>query len=100
MDYKEVLEQLRDIILHGDEHPAEYCTNRCGGCDACDKAIEAIETLLAERDAAVADIPIRCYKCKYYDIPDKEPPCGECIELGGSENNWQWRGPQKGNDET
>lgn len=51
--YEELLEQLRNIVNHGDEQPAEYCTNRCGGCDACDKSIDAIETLLAERDAAV-----------------------------------------------
>lgn len=96
--YKELLEQLRNIVNHGDEQPAEYCTNRCGGCDACDKSIDAIETLLAERDAAIADIfqssDSLCNVCKYFP-DDFSPICFSCTQIGGLNNNWQWRGPQK-----
>lgn len=87
--YEELLEQLRNIVNHGDEQPAEYCTNRCGGCDACDKSIDAIETLLAERDAAVEDLNAFPHysTCKH----GKEcfpKNCSGC-------DKWQWRGPQK-----
>lgn len=50
MDYKELLNQLKDIMNHGDDRPSGYCTNSCGGCDACAKSIEAIETLLKKLD--------------------------------------------------
>lgn len=93
--YKELLEQLRNIVNHGDEQPAEYCTNRCGGCDACDKSIDAIETLLAERDAAIADIERDCKTCIHYKSNTRgHIPC-DVMDSCIFSNHWQWRGPQK-----
>lgn len=98
MDYKELIGWLRRTVEYGDEEPREYCTNRCGRCEHCDQAATAIETLLAERDAAVKYIPRSCQTCKWWDIengcvaPDN---MGECLDL---RELWQWRGPQKGSE--
>lgn len=107
--YEELLEQLRNIVNHGDAQPAEYCTNRCGGCDACDKSIDAIETLLAERDAAVEELRGMCWCCANGEKLKKAPmwsmatTCKYMRELGALARSggkckcqhWQWRGPQK-----
>lgn len=53
MDYRYLIDQLRRVVEHGDEDPREYCTNMCGGCEMCDQAADAIETLQTERDAAI-----------------------------------------------
>ncbi len=104
MDYKELIEQLEDIVNYGDERPAEYCTNRCGGCDACDKsidAIDAIETLLAELDAAVELLrrgKKRCLACIYNGRSIHDFPCNSCKETRGMSDYWEWRGPQKGEE--
>lgn len=81
MDHKELINRLR--------------YNRVCPDDIADAAT-VIETLLAERDAAVGDLtricednPDVCEYCKHM----KHMPCtdshGRCI-------GWQWRGPQKG----
>lgn len=96
--YEELLEQLRNIVNHGDEQPAEYCTNRCGGCDACDKSIDAIETLLTERDAAIEFLESsknRCASCAYNYHSIHDYPCKHCKETGGMSDYWEWLGPQK-----
>lgn len=99
MDCKELIEWLRLTVEHGDENPNEYCTNRCGGCEVCDQAVEAIETLLAERDAAVEALSDRPHystckygeKCDYVSVITGFPDCYSC-------NEWEWRGPKKGDD--
>lgn len=83
MDYKELIEQLR-----AHERNCGYG----GHCILC-KCLSAIETLLAERDAAVEDLTKICEEnpdvCEYC----KHMPCAEKYErcIG-----WEWRGPQKG----
>ena len=98
MVYKELIEWLRRVVEHGDETPQEYCTNRCGGCEVCDQAADAIEALLGERDAAVEELRGYCRACVYARTNKADYPCSECKHLicGTQEiDGWQWRGPQK-----
>lgn len=91
MDYKELIKKLREK----------------GGCNCeCLQAATVIETLLEERDAAVADIDRCCATCKHFLIlrdgctPDYDCGNPECKNISGVNTGWQWRGLQKegGND--
>lgn len=87
MDYKELIEQLRNAFPK-DGYELER--------SVCESAADAIETLLAERDAAVKYIPKVCSTCEYWDAGGCNAPIagGECaFDLRQA---WQWRGPQKG----
>lgn len=89
MDYKELIEQLkRATSFHG------KWLRECM-LDAAD----AIQTLLAERDAAVEDLKFssgkRCRSCIYNDISIHGFPCNSCCETGGMSEYWEWCGPQK-----
>lgn len=85
MDYKELIEKLR----------------KKDGCHCeCLQAATAIETLLAERDAAVADM--RRMGCKKCDVCKRagskgsdESPCRHCCHGSGFDDYFEWRGPQK-----
>lgn len=87
MDYKETIEAMRStdvkVVL-------------CHSLDAAD----AIETLLAERDAAVENLKFsggkRCRFCIYNDRSIHDFPCNSCCETGGMSEYWEWCGPQKG----
>lgn len=101
MDYKYIIDWLRRVVEHGDEDPQEYCTNRCGGCEVCDQAADAIETLLAERDAAVECLShggSRCGCCAYNYHSIHDSPCKHCKETGGMSDYWEWSGLQKKED--
>lgn len=89
MDYKELIEELKGFTYWlGQSGPESHDIHP----SVCDKAVAAIETILAERDAAVDDLtkicednPDVCQYCKH--MPCVEP-YGRCI-------GWEWRGPQK-----
>lgn len=91
MDYKELLERLKyygTTYAIGDNLGREID----GTDEVMADAATAIETILAERDAAVDDLtkicednPDVCQYCKH--MPCVEP-YGRCI-------GWEWRGPQK-----
>lgn len=123
MDYKKLVEQLRSAsLLHG-----SWIRDRMT------EAADAIETLLAERDAAqkeAQDLQIQwdmyggdegvtvafqkaaerdaavecmrgeCGKCVNLEVSMDSMPCRDCYN--GMADHWQWRGPQKGenNDQT
>lgn len=82
MDYKELIRRL----------------DNCGEFDGdlLDAAAEAIETLLAERDAAVDDLRHGPHHstckygkhCDYISAVTGFPDCCAC-------DGWEWRGPQK-----
>lgn len=82
MDYKELIEDLR------------YAADVTGVCEIeLRDAATAIETLLAEREAAVRDLtevcednPDVCHLCKHLPCVDKNGK-GYCL-------GWQWRGPR------
>lgn len=83
MDYKELIDHLK-----GSKLPSSK------------EAARAIEFLLTERDAAIADIERRCETCKHFLIsfngctPDYDCDNPECRDSG--ENiGWEWRGPKK-----
>lgn len=103
MDYKELIEQLKNIrFLYADDGL------KCASI--CKDSATAIETLLAERDAAVADLRGMCWCCahgKKYEngLPwSKATTCEHMRELGAVArsggkckcSHWEWRGPQKG----
>lgn len=81
MDYKELIKKLRE-------------KDGCRG--ECLQAATAIETLLAERDAAVKELHGRCSKCKHFSSGLLEFPCTDCRFERGTSDHWEWRGPQKG----
>lgn len=87
MDYKELIEQLRN-------------DSNCGILNYIEDAATAIETLLAERDAAIKDMKRvaersmqkHCYLCKHAaecapNVRDKR----RCYYGDG----FEWRGPKK-----
>lgn len=96
MDYKELIAQLRD-------------ESNCDVLDYVDDAADAIETLLAERDAAVDDLRGNCWCCANGKPWEKAGPlskmtCCEHLKEWGAVaisgkackcQHWQWRGPQK-----
>ena len=85
MDYKELINRLR-------------YSRACS--DDIAEAATAIETLLAERDAAVEDLWGYCRVCTHANIGKDGFPCVKCkhIEFYGTQeiDGWEWRGPQKG----
>lgn len=87
MDYKELIKELRFLSKFV---PEQICDDN--GKDALEKAADAIETLLKERDAAIKDIPRECSYCKYWENDTIEQPCYDCWHSCGPEKNWKWRG--------
>lgn len=84
MDYKWIIKYLN------------FHKRGCGygeNCILC-KCLSALESLLAERDAAVEDLHGQCNKCKYSGVLYRDFPCCRCV-TGGTSDYWQWRGPQK-----
>lgn len=83
MDYKELIERLNSYSA---EHQCH------GGITA--EATDAIETLLAERDAAVEELEQRPHHstckygetCDYISVITGFPDCHGC-------DGWEWRGP-------
>lgn len=91
MDYKELIERIEDscdfaVAIEEDDL---FTTLK----DAAD----AIETLLAERDAAVEDLKGRCDICKHRCVClfDEHRRVGCANSKRG---HWQWRGPKKEGD--
>lgn len=68
--------------------------------DTLREAASTIESLLAERDAAVEKMVGDCDECVNADTPAQEYPCYFCrfsvYGKNGDNYYWKWRGPQKG----
>ena len=86
MDCKELIEQLK----HCKSYKPKYELQR-----TMLEAATAIETLLAERDAAVEDLKGMCGVCKHRGVClfDEQHRIGCAVSNRG---HWEWRGPQKG----
>lgn len=85
MDYEKLIKLLRD-------------ENNCDVLDYVEDAADAIEVLLAERDAALER---SCADCKHFVIshngctPDCDCNNSECKCVDGVNLGWQWRGPKE-----
>lgn len=103
--YKELVEMLREMsrfFIRNEADllsvPDEMITSM--NAEACKDAADAIEQLVKERDAAVADCKIiledgvQCNICKHYFSEDVDA-CLECE----NKSNFEWRGVQEDNDE-
>lgn len=102
MDYKELIGRLRRVSC-------VYADGKVFNAATGIEAATAIETLLAERDAAVEDLRGMCWCCANGKPLEKAGPlnrmtgCKHLAEAGvlacGGRNqkcqHWQWRGPQK-----
>lgn len=86
MDYKDLVQRLN-------AYSAEYQYH--GGITA--EAADAIETLIAERDAAIDALNYGgCSTCKYQNLGYDSKPCMFCYQSRGTSGNWEWKGPQEG----
>lgn len=90
MDYKELIEQLRK------HHQSWAAYSDLELAHDLEDAITAIETLLAEREAAVEEMRGDCDECVDADTPAHEYPCVSCRFCMYGKNSgteyWQWRG--------
>lgn len=87
MEYKDLVEELRMVAsLDG----------FCYDCTQCVNAANAIEALLAERDAAINELKNRvgCSSCAYFGDSPFEEPCCSCRK----ESNWIWEWDKKKED--
>lgn len=86
MDYKELIENLKKVTAGLQEDDAPKCAA------VCEEAANTIETLLAEREAAMEDLRGRCDICKHRRVClfDKQHRIGCANSKRG---HWQWRGP-------
>lgn len=100
MDYKELIERMRRVD----------CVYANGGvlqAAIAKEAATAIETLLAERDAAIEMLRGECRACKHNVGWHNVGKCCTCThETAGPlipkeqcDDNWKWRGPQKGDEQ-
>lgn len=87
MNYKELITKFRQ---EADCIRRNQLASWAAGFDL---AADAIETLLAERDAAVEIISRgekRCRACIYDDHGIHDFPCCKCRETGGITDYWEW----------
>lgn len=103
MDYNELIEELKTHAF--DRDPEIFCTPfECGAFGLCSRAATAIETLLAERDAAVNLLHGACYACINKENHYSKEPCSLCIwggmrhtvPIAKLQDSWKWWGSQKG----
>lgn len=95
MNYKELIERLRKQ----NQSFAAYNIQELPS--VLEDASTAIETLLAERDAAVEMLRGQCYACKHNAGWHNIGKCGTCMHetarLPKKEerqaDNWEWSGP-------
>lgn len=95
-DYKELIGQLNGACI------VKVVMKDMTKADLFARAADAIEQLIKERDAAVADLKEGgfCMTCKHLVSTQEEKLCMHCsILTGGGEDNWEWRGVQEDNDE-
>lgn len=89
-EYKELIEQLNGACI------VKVVMKDMTKADLFARAADAIEQLVKERDAAVADISRNCNLCKHW----KNWMCkfdNICIHIGHEYTGWEWRGVQEDN---
>lgn len=93
MDYRKLIEELKKYTYWlGRDEPCSHDIHPV----ICDEAAAAIEALLAELDAAVADLKSArsCKSCAFG--MGNHPECDDCL-MTFDRKNWTWRGSKKGN---
>lgn len=90
MDYKELIEKLRK------HHQSMDAYNDLELAHTLEEAVAAIETMLAEREAAVEKMRGNCDECVNANTPAQEYPCYFCHfsmygKNGDTKNYWKWR---------
>lgn len=97
-DYKELIENLGRIIFR--EKTATYGVGEINIRSMATECKQAIEQLVKERDAAVADLKENrvCTVCVFGN-DDALFPCDDCCSYTDSYNCFEWRGVQEDNDE-
>lgn len=89
MDYKELVKNLREEAVH---QRVVFGTH--GVSCQLEGAADAIETLLAERDALLTVSHGKCELCANFEKCQSDAKARvDC--LANYCRNWQWRGPQK-----
>lgn len=90
-DYKELVKCLREEADAVQSIAIEFNIPINDGNHSREAAV-AIEQLVRERDAAVADIDKNCGTCKHnYVTPIDYSNC----DISASNCKWQWRGAQE-----
>lgn len=91
-DYKELIETLNALLSLNDENLSERVIANNDVQNALLQAADAIEQLVRERDAAVADLNVArsCLTCK----SDGLDFCEGC-DSWASKRKWEWRGAQE-----
>lgn len=103
MDYKELIERLK---YYGTTYAIGENLGReiDGTEEVMADAATAIETLLAERDAAVSMLHGECRACKHNAGWHNVGKCTTCkhetdgplLPKDQRGDNWEWRSPKKG----
>lgn len=83
MDYKKLVEDLRREAVN-----QQIVIWKVGPWSELEKAANAIETLLAERDAYLRR---SCMNCKH---KGNRGACRSCFRSSGKEDYWEWRGQE------
>lgn len=90
MDYKAMISARRREAINLRENRGQYTL-----ATEFEEDANAIETLLAERDAAIADIERDCKTCIHYKSNTRgHIPC-DVMDICIFSDHWQWCGPQK-----
>lgn len=58
-------------------------------------ALEEIDRIKAERDAAIDDMRGFCVLCKFFKVNVSKLPCAKCLRTANNEY-WEWKGVQNG----
>lgn len=87
MDYKDIIRTMRSTS------PKEAFSRSIDAADAIETLLAERDAMIFERNAAVDEMRGICKYCKHSPPSYRKTACYDCCE---DNHNWQWRGPQKG----
>ena len=104
MTNEEAIKELKEMKLVAEERGSYWGENAIPLYELAISALESIESLKAERDAAIRDLRLSenkhesCEFCKYYNSPINYCTTEDGNILCDTFNNdmWEWRGVQNG----
>lgn len=95
MDYKEQADRYRNMANRWECGEQLLLNGELRIQDTLRESAAAIETLLAERDAAVEWLRGSCINCKNFYSSPQSSQCADCRFDCGTSDHWEWRGLQK-----